>query len=38
MDLDFPLPLLLFQVQNPGEMVPHFLFCLAAVADGRSIS
>jgi len=36
-DLDFPLPLFLFKVQNPGEVMPHFLFCLAAVADHRSI-
>lgn len=36
-DLDFPFPLFLFQVQNPGELMPHFLCCLATVTDGRSI-
>ena len=36
-DLNFPLPLLLFQVQNPGEVMPHLLFRLAAITDGHSI-
>lgn len=37
MDLDFPLPLLLWRVQNPGEVMPHFLLGLVAVTEGRSI-
>lgn len=36
-DHDFPLPLFLFQVQNPGEVMPHFLFCLPVVTDGHSM-
>lgn len=33
MNLDFPLPLLLFQIQNSGEVMLHFLFYLITVTD-----
>ncbi len=36
-DLDFPLSLFLFKVQNLGEVMTHFPFDLAAVADHYSI-
>ena len=36
-DIDFPSPVFLFEVQNPGEVTPHFIVCLAAVTDDRSI-
>ena len=34
---DFPLPLFLFQVQNPGEVMLYLISCLAAVTDSHSI-
>lgn len=36
-NLDFPLPFLLFQVQNLGEVMPHLLTYLPVVTDSRSI-
>lgn len=36
-DLDFPFPFFFFQVQNPGEMMSHFLGCLTTVTDGHSV-
>ena len=32
-----PLLFTLLQIQDPGEVMPHFLFRLAVVADGGSV-
>ena len=36
-NLDFLFSLLLFQVQNLGEIIAYFLFYLPAIINGRSI-